>query len=75
MPNLVLLFASHRLFQFQLLLSVLILLHMELSKSLKILPNNHNPRATEYVEEMIQFIQVLINQNLAYEMNGNIFFI
>ena len=29
---------------------------LELSKSLKILPNNHNPRATEYVEEMIEFI-------------------
>jgi len=47
---------------------------MELSKSLKILPNNHNPRATEYVEEMIEFIQALIDQNLAYEMKGNIFF-
>ena len=47
---------------------------MELSKSLKILPNNHNPRATEYVEEMIEFIQALIDQDLAYEMNGNIFF-
>ena len=47
---------------------------LELSKSLKILPNNHNPRATEYVEEMIEFIQALINQDLAYEINGNIFF-
>ena len=47
---------------------------MELSKSLKILPNNHNPRATEFVEEMIKFIQALIDQNLAYEMKGNIFF-
>ncbi len=47
---------------------------LELSKSLRILPNNHNPRATEYVEEMIEFIQALINQDLAYEMNGNIFF-
>ncbi len=47
---------------------------MELSKSLKILPNNHNPRATEYVEEMIEFIQALIDQDLAYEMKGNIFF-
>ena len=47
---------------------------LELSKSLKILPNNHNPRATEYVEEMIEFIQALIDKDLAYEMNGNIFF-
>jgi len=47
---------------------------LELSKSLKILPNNHNPRATEYVEEMIEFIKALINQDLAYEINGNIFF-
>ena len=47
---------------------------MELSKSLKILPNNHNPRASEYVKEMIEFIQALIDQDLAYEMNGNIFF-
>ena len=47
---------------------------LELSKSLKILPNNYNPRATEYVEEMIEFIQALVNRDLAYEMNGNIFF-
>ena len=47
---------------------------IEISKSLKILPNNYNPRATEYVEEMIEFIQALIDQNFAYEMNGNIFF-
>lgn len=45
-----------------------------LSKALKILPNNYNPRATEYVDEMIEFIQTLINEKFAYEINGNIFF-
>ena len=37
----------------------------EISHSLKILPNNHNPRATEYVDEMIEFIQTLIEKNFA----------
>ena len=47
---------------------------MELSSSLKILPNSYNPRATDYVNQMIEFIQTLIDNDLAYEMDGNIFF-
>ena len=46
----------------------------EISQSLKILPNNHNPRATEYVDEMIEFIQTLIEKKYAYEIDGNVFF-
>ena len=46
----------------------------KISKSLKILPNNYNPRATEYVDEMIEFIQTLIEKKYAYEIDGNVFF-
>ena len=33
-----------------------------------------NPRATEYIDQMISFIQGLIDKNAAYEVNGNVYF-
>lgn len=33
-----------------------------------------NPRATEYIDQMINFIQGLIDKNAAYEVNGNVYF-
>lgn len=35
---------------------------------------SQEPRATEYVEEMIAFIEGLITKGHAYEKNGNVFF-
>jgi len=36
--------------------------------------NTINPRATEYVEEMIVFIQGLIDKDAAYNVDGNVYF-
>lgn len=33
-----------------------------------------NPKATEYVQQMIDFIQKLIDQGAAYNVNGNVYF-
>ena len=49
-------------------------LFLDQSASLHILPSTINPRASEYISEMIDFITSLIDQGAAYEINGNIFF-
>ena len=49
-------------------------LFLDQSASLHILPSTINPRASEYISEMIDFITSLIDQGAAYEVNGNIFF-
>ncbi len=41
---------------------------------MNILPPHVEPRATEYVSQMIEFIQRLIEKDFAYEKNGNVFF-
>lgn len=41
---------------------------------MNILPPHVEPRATEYVSQMIEFIQRLIEKGFAYEKNGNVFF-
>lgn len=43
-------------------------------ESLKILPANHYPRATEYVDEMISLISKLQQKKLAYEQEGSVYF-
>lgn len=42
--------------------------------ALNILPPDEQPRATEYVPQMIQFIEGLIEKGHAYAANGNVFF-
>lgn len=42
--------------------------------ALNILPPDEQPRATEYVSQMIQFIEGLIAKGHAYAVNGNVFF-
>lgn len=49
-------------------------LFLDQSASLHILPSTINPRASEYISDMIDFITSLIDQGAAYEVNGNIFF-
>lgn len=49
-------------------------LFLDQSASLHILPSTINPRASEYISEMIDFITSLIDQGAAYEVNSNIFF-
>lgn len=41
---------------------------------LNVLPPNHRPKATEYINEMIELIQLLINNGHAYETNGHVLF-
>ncbi|MAQ72678.1 MAG: cysteine--tRNA ligase [Candidatus Marinimicrobia bacterium] len=47
---------------------------LEQSDFLSILPSTVNPRASEYVSEMIHFIKSLMDKGVAYNINGNIFF-
>ena len=49
-------------------------LFLDQSALLNILPSTINPRASEYISDMIDFIKSLIDQGNAYEINGNIFF-
>lgn len=35
---------------------------------------DHNPHATEFIQEMIDFIQELIEKDFAYEVDGDVFF-
>ena len=44
-------------------------------KKLNVLPAHHNPRASDYVKEMIAMIQSLLNKKIAYtDSLGNVFF-
>jgi len=47
---------------------------LEQSDCLNILPSTFNPRASEYISEMIHFIKSLIDKGFAYNVDGNIFF-
>jgi cysteinyl-tRNA synthetase len=37
-------------------------------------PADHQPRATEYIPAMIEFIQTLIEKGYAYEVDGDVYF-
>lgn len=43
-------------------------------QALNILPPASEPHATEYIPQMIEFIEKLITSGHAYEKNGNVFF-
>ena len=42
--------------------------------SLNALPIEHNPKVTENIEGIVAFIQDLVNQGYAYDVNGNVYF-
>lgn len=44
------------------------------SEAMNILLPAREPRATEYITEMIEFIAKLVEKGFAYEKNGNVFF-
>lgn len=44
------------------------------AQALKILPATIHPKATEHIREMIDIIQGLINNGLAYEVSGDVYF-
>lgn len=43
-------------------------------KALNINYADHNPKATEYIQEMIDLINTLIKKDCAYEVNGDVYF-
>lgn len=43
-------------------------------EKLNILPADFNPRATEYISQMIEYTKVLIDKGLAYEKGGSVYF-
>ena len=43
-------------------------------KALEIKKATHYPRATEYIGQMIDFIDLLVKKGFAYAMEGNVFF-
>lgn len=44
------------------------------AKELNILPASIHPKATEHITEMIEIIEGLVDQDLAYEVDGDVFF-
>jgi len=43
-------------------------------EKLGVLPADYQPRATETIEEMVEFIQGLMDKSFAYEVDGDVFF-
>jgi cysteinyl-tRNA synthetase len=44
------------------------------TEALGITPADHNPKATEYLSEMIGLIKELVEKGFAYESNGDVYF-
>ena len=47
---------------------------LDQSNTINILPSTFNPRASEHISEMIDFIKALMAKGVAYNIDGNIFF-
>ena len=41
---------------------------------LKVLRADHEPRATEHIQQMIAVIETLMKKNMAYQINGDVYF-
>jgi len=46
----------------------------EIMRALNVKADTYNPRATEFIPKIIDFIQVLIKKGNAYENNGSVYF-
>ena len=42
--------------------------------SLKLGAHTHNPRVTEYIPQIVKFIEDLVDKGKAYELNGDVYF-
>lgn len=56
------------------LADIFIKAYEEDTATLGILPADHHPRATEHIPQIIGLIQRLIDNNLAYDVDGDIFY-
>ncbi len=43
-------------------------------EALEITPADYHPRATEYIDDMIELIKKLVDTDYAYEVNGDVYF-
>jgi cysteinyl-tRNA synthetase len=43
-------------------------------QELRILPPNFRPRATEYIQQQLNLIKLLISRDFAYKINGSVYF-
>ncbi|MCB0422719.1 MAG: cysteine--tRNA ligase [Bdellovibrionales bacterium] len=43
-------------------------------RNLKLTPHSHNPRVTDYVDDIIQFISDLVDKGKAYAVDGDVYF-
>jgi len=48
--------------------------YIEDMQNLNVLPPNHYPRATEVISEIIQLIQQLLEEGVAYESGGSVYY-
>ncbi|MCD5417719.1 cysteine--tRNA ligase [Candidatus Bipolaricaulota bacterium] len=48
--------------------------YFKLLSALDLSPADHNPRATDYIAEMIKLIATLLDKGYAYEQDGNVYF-
>ena len=47
---------------------------LEDEAALRILPPDHRPKASDYIDEQIKMAQTLIEKDFAYESNGSVYF-
>ena len=43
-------------------------------QALGLTPHEHNPRVTEYMDEIVEMVKILIEKNHAYEVDGEVFY-
>lgn len=48
--------------------------YIKASETLNLKPATYHPRATQFIQEIIEIISVLVNKGFAYEVNGNVYF-
>ncbi|MGB9823647.1 MAG: cysteine--tRNA ligase [Candidatus Hydrothermia bacterium] len=48
--------------------------YLESAKAMNLKPATYHPRATQFIQEIIEMIQILIEKGFAYEKNGNVYY-
>ncbi len=48
--------------------------YLKASETLNLKPATYYPRATQFIQEIIEIISVLVKKGFAYEVNGNVYF-